>query len=389
MIPVQFPPRRAIAAIFFIHGFITGAWVPHIPLAQQRLELDLATFGLALLGLALGAVAAMPVTGMLINRHGSARLTLVTGIAFSLAFPLPALAENLTMFVAALVVFGSTIGAMDVAMNAQGLAIEKHMARPIMSRLHGMFSVGAMSGAALSALVLERYSIGAHMAGAVTIAAGVIAVSGPRLLPADADRGLSNTTFFALPSRATFGLGALCFVVLMAEGAVLDWSAIQLRQEFSLSAHRAGLGYALFAGGMAASRFAGDNLRSKFGSVILVRWSALLLCGAMLAALVATSAGLSIAAYGIAGLGIGNIAPVLFGGGGRIESAAPGRGIAAVVAMGYAGFVAGPPFIGLLGQAIGLSAALGTIVVGAAVIAVAAGLAQAADLTGERPERKA
>jgi hypothetical protein len=274
-------------------------------------------------------------------------------------------------------------------MNAQGLAIEKHMARPIMSRLHGMFSVGAMSGAALSALVLERYSIGAHLAGAVTIAAGVIAVSGLRLLPADADRGLSNTTFFALPSRATFGLGALCFVVLMAEGAVLDWSAIQLRQEFSLSAHRAGLGYALFAGGMAASRFAGDNLRSKFGSVILVRWSALLLCGAMLAALVATSAGLSIAAYGIAGLGIGNIAPVLFGGGGRIEPAAPGRGIAAVVAMGYAGFVAGPPFIGLLGQAIGLSAALGTIVVGAVVIAAAAGLAQAADLTGERPERKA
>jgi MFS family permease len=169
----------------------------------------------------------------------------------------------------------------------------------------------------------------------------------------------------------------------MAEGAVLDWSAIQLKQEFGLPAARAGLGYALFSAGMALSRFVGDRLRSKFGSVMVVRWSALLVAGAMVPALFAGNANVSIAAYGFAGLGIGNIVPVLFGGGGRLEPQHPGRGIAAVVAMGYAGFVVGPPFIGLLGGTIGISRALLAIVAGAVIIAAAARLARAADIPGK------
>jgi MFS family permease len=371
--------RLAIALIFFIHGFVTGAWVPHIPLAQQRLDLDLASFGLALLSLAAGAVAAMPLTGMLVNRHGSARITMVTGLLFSLALPLPAMAEGVTLFVLALVAFGATIGSMDVAMNAHGLAVETHMRRPTMSLLHGMYSLGAMSGAGLSALVLETAPVGIHLAGAVLIAVTVVAAAGRGLLPGAADQGSSSEAFFALPSRATVGLGVLCFVALMAEGAVLDWSAIQLKQDFGMPAHRAGLGYALFALGMAGVRFAGDHLRSRIGSANLVRISAIVLCAAMTAALLSPSELVAIAAYGLAGLGMGNIVPVLFGGGGRLTPDAPGRGIAAVVTMGYAGFVAGPPFIGFLGQAIGLTAALFVIVTGAVAIAASARLAGAAD----------
>jgi MFS family permease len=372
--------RRAIAFIFFIHGFVTGAWVPHIPLAQQRLGLDLASFGLALLSLAAGAVAAMPLTGMLVNRYGSARITMVTGLLFCLALPLPALAEELTLFVLALAAFGATIGSMDVAMNAHGLAVETHMRRPTMSLLHGMYSLGAMSGAGLSAVVLDTAPVSLHLAGAVLIAVAVMGAAGRRLLPNAADRGSSSEAFFALPSRATIGLGALCFVALMAEGAVLDWSAIQLKQDFNMPAHRAGVGYALFALGMAGARFAGDHLRSRIGSANLVRTSAVVLCAAMTAALLSPGEFVAIAAYGLAGLGMGNIVPVLFGGGGRLQPDAPGRGIAAVVTMGYAGFVVGPPFIGFLGQAIGLTAALFVIVAGAMAIAASARLAGAADL---------
>jgi MFS family permease len=372
--------RLAIAAIFLMHGLIIGAWVPHIPLAQQRLGLDLANFGLALLALAVGAVIAMPIAGALINRWGSAPMTAATGLLFSVGFLLPTTANSAGWFAIGLFVFGVSIGAMDVSMNAQGLAVEKHMEHPVMSMLHGMFSIGAMSGAAASAAVLENFSSETHLAGAAVLAVLVVVVARRWLLPAEADRGLPGSSFFALPSRATIGLGSLCFLVLMAEGAVLDWSAIQLKLSFDLSAARAGLGYALFSGGMAAARLAGDRLRSRFGSARLVRASAVLLALGMLAALLAPSAELAILAYGIAGLGVGNIAPVLFGGGGRLETESPGRGIAAVVSLGYAGFVVGPPFIGLLGEAVGLSAALGVIVASAIIIAMAAGLARAADI---------
>ena len=80
-----------------------------------------------------------------------------------------------------------------------------------------------------------------------------------------------------------------------------------------------------------------------------------------------------------AGLGIGNIAPVLFAGGGRLEPDAPGRGIASVVSLGYAGFLAGPPVIGLLAQAFGLSAAMAVVVLAALIILAASGKARAAE----------
>ena len=233
--------RLAIASMFLIHGLVTGAWVPHIPLAQQRLGADLATFGLALLAMAAGAVTAMPVAGALIHKAGSARVALVTGILFCLAFPMPALAGTIGWFVAGLAIFGATIGAMDVAINAQALAYEKHIGRPVMSLFHGMYSAGAMGGAGVSALVLGRFSVQTHLAGTVVIGLATMGAAAFFLLPADTDRGLEKR-FFAWPSRATIGLGGLCFLAYMSEGAVLDWSAIELRQKFSLSAHVAGIG---------------------------------------------------------------------------------------------------------------------------------------------------
>jgi len=374
----QLATRLAIASMFLIHGVITGAWVPHIPLAQQRLGADLAAFGLALLALAAGAVTAMPIAGSLIHKHGSARVTLATGILFCLSFPMPALAGTIGWFVAGLAIFGAAMGAMDVAMNAQALAYEKQIGKPVMSLFHGMYSAGAMGGAGLSALVLGQFSAHTHLAGAVVIGLATICVAAFFLLPADTDRGLAEKRFFAWPSRATIGLGSLCFLAYMSEGAVLDWSAIELRQKFSLSAHVAGIGYGAFAGGMALARFTGDALRSRFGPVALVRSSAALAAAGMIIALAGQDAVMCIAAYGLAGLGLGNIVPVLLSGGGRLEPEAPGRAIAAVVAMGFAGSVIGPPFIGLAAQGAGLSAALGFIVIAMGIIVAVANTAKAA-----------
>ncbi|HKG73566.1 MAG TPA: MFS transporter [Aestuariivirgaceae bacterium] len=374
----QLATRLAIASMFLIHGVITGAWVPHIPLAQQRLGADLAAFGLALLALAAGAVTAMPIAGSLIHKHGSARVTLATGILFCLSFAMPALAGTIGWFVAGLAIFGAAMGAMDVAMNAQALAYEKQIGKPVMSLFHGMYSAGAMGGAGLSALVLGQFSAHTHLAGAVVIGLATICVAAFFLLPADTDRGLAEKRFFAWPSRATIGLGSLCFLAYMSEGAVLDWSAIELRQKFSLSAHVAGIGYGAFAGGMALARFTGDALRSRFGPVALVRSSAALAAAGMIIALAGQDAVMCIAAYGLAGLGLGNIVPVLLSGGGRLEPEAPGRAIAAVVAMGFAGSVIGPPFIGLAAQGAGLSAALGFIVIAMGIIVAVANTAKAA-----------
>jgi hypothetical protein len=130
---------------------------------------------------------------------------------------------------------------------------------------------------------------------------------------------------------------------------------------------------------MAVSRLTGDWARMKLGSVVLVRWSALLAAFGLAVALSVPSPVVAIVSLIFAGIGIGNAAPILFAGGGRLEPSAPGRGIAAVTTLGYAGFLAGPPLIGFAAEFVGLPMALGLMVIAILIIAVFARAAGPAD----------
>ena len=370
--------RWALATIFLLQGVIWGSWVPHIPLAKERLDVGTGIFGLALLAIAVGAVTAMPLAGALINRLGSARMTAVTGMLSILAFLGPVLAPTLAGFMAVAFCYGAAVGSMDVALNAHGIAVEKALRRPTISLFHGVFSVGGMLGAFLGAAALGVMGEWTHAFLVAVLLIALLMPCLPFLLPATIDRGLPGTGF-AWPTRATIGLGLLCFLALAAEGSVIDWSAIMLRQGFALEAGTAALGYGLFSAGMALSRLIGDGLRVKFGAVRLVRGSAVLTALAMAAAVSLPNPWAAIAALAVAGFGIGNIAPILFAGGGRLEPQAPGRGIAAVTTLGYFGFLAGPPFIGFVAEITGLPTALGLMAATALVIAAFARAVAAAD----------
>jgi MFS family permease len=198
------------------------------------------------------------------------------------------------------------------------------------------------------------------------------------LLSADVDKGLSGS-HFAWPTKATIGLGLLCFLALMIEGSVADWAAIMMQGRFAIEASIAAMAFGFYQGGMAVSRFTGDMLRQRFGAVPMVFWSALLTAAGTAAALMLPSVPLSLLAFTIAGIGIGNVAPVLFAGGGRLEPDAPGRGIAAVTSLGYSGFLAGPPLIGIAAEFSNLQWALGLTVLAALIIAVFARMVQSAD----------
>jgi MFS family permease len=368
----------ATFTLFLLHGIMVGSWVPHIPLAKERLDVGPGMFGLALLAIAAGAVTAMPLTGAMINRYGSSRVALVTGALFCIAFAGPVTAPTLVPFIIMGYLLGALIGSMDVAMNAHGIAVERQLKRPIMSMLHGGFSVGGMVGAFLGALAMKHMGEFTHIALAGGACLILLFVAAQFLLPRAIDKGLSDT-HFGWPTRATIGLGLLCFLALMAEGSVLDWSAIYFTAEFKVDAGTAGLAYAFFSGGMAASRFTGDWLRQKFGAVPMVVASALLTAVSVAFAVSVSSFLTAVVAFTFAGIGIGNIAPVLFAGGGRLEPDAPGRGIAAVTTLGYAGFLAGPPLIGFAAEVTSLGHAFWLIVLSALVIAVFATKARAAD----------
>jgi MFS family permease len=361
-----------------VYGLIVGAWVPHIPLAKDRLAVGNGIFGMALLAIAIGGIIAMPISAGMTSRFGSAKVAAVTGIALCLAFILPPMAPDLATFLPAALLFGAALGGMDVAMNAHGVAVEKAMRRPTMSVVHAAYSAGALIGTILGALLIEVIGETPQIILTTVLGLALFLSCIPFYLPSAVDRGTPGA-IFVWPTRASFGLGALCFLTLMSEGAIIDWSGLMLRQRFQLEVTTAAFGFAAFAVGMTAARLLGDWLRVEFGAVRLLCWSALMTAAGMAVALVIPSAPIAIAALALTGMGLGNAAPVLFAGGGRLEPEAPGRGIAAVTTLGYTGFLAGPPLIGFVAELSGLPVALGLVVLASLVIAASARAAGAAD----------
>ena len=373
-----FRARFAVATIFFVSGFIMGSWAPHIALVKERLALSPGALGLVLLAMAGGAVVAMPLSGPFITRYGSAAVTRVMAIVNCLLLPLPVLAPDVFVLVIALILFGASVGALDVAMNAHGVAVEKRLPRPTMSALHGSWSLGGLAGAGLAGLMLGFLTATAHIA--IVATAGVIAMAGAGLyLLPKVDVGQPGGWRISIPRGAALGLGVLAFLILLGEGAVLDWSAVYLRTMLSADTSTAAMGYAAFAGTMAFGRFAGDRLRGRMGAVRLTRVSALIAALGLGAGLAANNTFAAIAGFACAGLGFANLVPVMFSAAGRLPGQSPGVGIAAVATMGYAGFLAGPPLVGFVGEVSNMAIALALIPLSCLVVALAASIARAAD----------
>jgi MFS family permease len=353
--------RWSIASIFFINGFVFASWVPHIPGVMERHALSPGGLGTVLLAMAAGAMVALPFAGAITARFGSRAVTVLCAIVFCLLLPLPVIAPSALLCALALFVFGIVNAVLDVAMNAQGAELEMRMERPIMSSLHGGWSLGGLAGAGSAAALLEA-GMGSTMHVAVVAIAGAIAAAfvAGRLLPTHGRAGTMRA-HLELPSRPLLAIGALTFAALLIEGAMADWSAVYLRRERGMDAGGAALGYAAFSLAMAACRFAGDAVTRRFGPVALVRGSATIALSGILIVLLPLATSVALAGFVLVGIGMANLIPILFGSAARSNPEHPGTGIAAVATTGYLGFIAGPPAIGWLADLTGLTLALGLL----------------------------
>ena len=220
-------PRLAVTALFLANGSGIGLWAATI--APIKLLFGLSDFELsmALLAFAIGAILTMTVTGHIAARFGSARVALLTSLAYVLVLPIPALMPNLVTLTLAILIFGACNGAMDVAMNGHGAVVEKLTGKPIMSSFHAAFSMGCLVGAgAGSAILAAGFGPVATMSCAGLWAALLVigfasSLKVPETGPREASVG------FALPSRAVLMVGSLAFLTMFAEGAIADAAQIQ------------------------------------------------------------------------------------------------------------------------------------------------------------------
>jgi MFS family permease len=352
--------RYAVAAVFCVHGSVTGSFATRVPWIQDHAGVSAGQLGLALAFPALGAALMMPLAARVSHRFGTRRALRGLLALWTLSLILPSFAPGLLTLCAALLIYGGTAGMADVAMNALGVEVEHRLKKSIMSGLHGLWSVGALLGSAVGTVAAHAdLSAQIHH----TIAAVVLTVVGAvvcqfvlNIHPEDDEEPPAR---FALPPKSALLIGAVGFCAVFAEGASLDWSAVYLRDILDSSAGVAAGATTGFALTMAIARITGDAVVDRFGAVRTVRWSGVIATLGGLLVVLAPNAILAMAGFGLIGIGIAVAVPLAFAAAGR-TGPNPSQAIAGVVA---------PSIIGGIAQASNLT--MSFIV----VTALAAGLA--------------
>ncbi|GJJ03951.1 putative MFS-type transporter [Duganella rhizosphaerae] len=364
--------RVSTRLAFLAAGMAMSAWAPLVPFAQARTGVEPGQLGLLLLCLGIGSLLAMPVTGVLAARFGCRRVILLSGFGCCLVFPFLAMAPTAWSLALVLFLFGATIGTLDVAMNIQAVIVEKEYDGALMSGFHGLFSVGGIVGAGGMTLMLwaglELVASSLVLAAAVGL---VLVYAGPHLLrdPAPSER---DAPLFAMPRGAVVWIGALCSLVFLAEGAVLDWSAVFLTSGGGFTAGQGGLGYAAFAVAMTVGRLNGDKLVQRWGGARLLLLGGLCAALGFLSVVLAPSPWIALAGFALIGTGASNIVPVLFSAAGSQQDMPASLAISAITTIGYAGILAGPGLIGFVAHAFGLPLAFAGLACGMLLVAASA-----------------
>ncbi len=191
---------------------------------------------------------------------------------------------------AALLLFGAGAGSIDVAMNAHGVQVQNLYRKPIMSSLHGLFSVGGLLGSLGLGFLVKLGLQPLHAASGIGVLLIIITVSQyKKLFNHATERAIIQQ--FNQPKQAqqqssryqwlhgsVLFLGFMCFASFLSEGAMLDWSAVYLRDVKKVPQEFSGTGYAAFSIAMAVMRLLGDGIVERWKSKTVV------IAGSLLAA---------------------------------------------------------------------------------------------------------
>jgi MFS family permease len=348
----------SIYAFFWANGLLFGVWASRIPAIRDRYELSSTTLGLLLLCVAFGAVSAMVFTGRIVDRFGTLRLSRSFAWAMIATFVLIGFAPNVYVLAFVLTIMGFTGGGLDVAMNALASDLEKASKRSLMSRFHGMWSVGTTMGATsgLVTLSLGFATITHIMLTSIFAAVVVFAIDRGVWENSTVEENQSSTPF-RFPTGA---LGLVClfaFVTFLGEGVIMDWGSIYLIDIFDAPKSVGAAGLLVFTSTMMVVRFVGDPFIDRFGTYNSARAASITATIGALIIFLAPNVWFVFLGYFILGVGFSIMAPLAFSQAGKIEGVSTGQAMSSVAVLGYGSLLVGPPTVGIIADILTLRAA--------------------------------
>lgn len=349
---------------FIANGLAFASWAPIIPFAKANTGVDEAALGLLLLCLGIGSVISMPITGWLCARHGTRPMILISAMIMACALPFLACLFTYWALAITLLIFGASIGTLDVAMNIHAAEVEKRSGRALMSGFHGMFSVGAICGAGFVTLLIS-YGVAPLIATLCVTSSVIVAIlwvqSHYLITKSDAPEP------FRPPCGIVKWLALLAGIAFLIEGAIMDWGALLMIERAVFSMQQAALGYIAFSITMVIGRLSGDYVVPRIGRRAILLGGGTLVVLGLIAITTLPSPALNLIGFAVIGLGAANLVPVVFSAAGQQSDMDPNMAVASVTFVGYAGILLGPAIIGFGAQYTSLPIAMGSLAILGAV----------------------
>ena len=340
---------------FFTGGFTVASWAPLIPFVQSGLELSPMLLGTLLLGLGVGSFVGMPLAGTLSQRIGCRNAIGLSGLLSCLLLVCLTLMPSYVFECAALFLYGITLGCLEVSVNIYGTHLEKKSEGRIMSGLHAAYSIGEVVSSGLTPLM----TITSLMTVLAFVLVAILSRITNEKIKSEKKEGrtTSGTTGARRISGSVLILASLCAVIFLTEGAMLDWSAIYLRDSAGVPQEASAFGYTLFVIAMAVSRLLGDRVTEKVGpNVVLLAGVAMIIASLCVMVFIPVPVAVFASLF-VMGLGIANLAPILISAASRDKKMESVKAITAVTTVGYGGLLAGPALIGAVSSAVSLEGA--------------------------------
>ncbi|TCJ94580.1 MFS transporter [Nocardia alba] len=408
--------RAAVFAAFTLNGMLLAMWVVHIPAITDRAGVSASGLSVLVLLMAGAALVGMRLAGPAADRFGSRALVAAAASAISVTVLGPGLATDPLTLAIAVACFGFGLGALDVSMNTQAVYVERAYHRPIMSAFHAMFSAGGFAGSLVGAATQyagwpPQLTLTCAGIGGLAVTAALVphllgrqqpespsrpeyydnedarSATGARERPTDAaepagarydtDPGSSTSSPPATSgptatvelgaekreqrrrrTRKVLSLGAVAFILLLAEGVAADWSALQVRERLDTSEASAALAFGAFSATMTLGRFLADRVSGALGPVAIVRYGSLLAAVGFAVVIGSPWLPVTLLGWAMCGLGLAGGVPQIFSTAGNLGGTAAATDMSRVFTIGYLGLLAGPAMIGWLTAVVPLTAAL-------------------------------
>jgi MFS family permease len=389
----------AVVVMFFGYGFVMASSYSRMPGIRDQLGCTPTQLAFALVCMGVGSILGMPFAGRLVDRYSSRAVSLVAALISLGGWALVPMARSVPALALTLLITGVGTGVGDVAMNVQGHLVEVRRQKVWMPYWHGLFSVGAVSGALAGAFAASiGLAIAWQLLGVSGVLTATMCLATTRFIP---DAGLhpsAGSTAVEEPifdepqafasARSPAGqrrrsalnpveilLGIMTFATALGEGAANDWLALMLVDNRGAPPALGALTFAGFNLTMALGRFTGGVVIQGYGRVPVLRAAGVLACTGVAALCLVNSTLIALLGALAWGLGLSVVFPSAMSAAGEV----PGRGaraIAVVATIGYGGFMFGAPLIGLLAHAMPLDRALLAVAVLVLLIAVLASAAR-------------